>query len=176
MSELLKIALLGDPQSGKSVFISGLMSAYPNLNYVQACPDGEGPSFWALSSVSEVAAKAHKAAFAKTFDDAFTSSIVTMLESIVSGQWVVDCGGKQSPQNDRIIGACTSAIILYKTLAGRDSWIAYAEKLCLPVMASIHSDLEGSDTANCISGLIRGTSPHVLAAKPAIQALRGILA
>ncbi len=154
---LVKIALCGPPHSGKSCLREGLKTAIQQLKddtpyILTACPDGEGAWFYqAVNDNPERAAELKEINRSK-----FTPEYADLVASWVEGLSIpalLDCGGRISPENDRILSKATHAIVLAGDTLDEDGqqlvgsyqerlqeWVDYCEGMGLKVIAKIHSN------------------------------------
>lgn len=166
----MKVALLGPPRSGKSVFLGGLTQNLPRNQYYlfRACPDGEGAWTWR----SEAAARyRRKGRFTPQLVDWYVNVLGRELAPIT----LIDLGGIPSSENRRILseGEVEYAIILSSDPAAIPVWREFAEECGVEIIATLHSDYHAS--ADVVRGeawtvhyLERGVD---VSNRPAIQAV-----
>lgn len=130
------IAFLGNPHTGKSVFLrllrQSLKSILPpeefhrNLFVVKACPDGEGDWF---SDLGESEAKIYR--YKNHFNQEFVERIVEEIDKLRNEKKLlfVDCGGKIDRFNQAILNKCTHCLILGTDEVSIAEWRG-AAKLC----------------------------------------------
>jgi len=128
------IALLGPPNSCKSVFLNLLRQNFKNiyLKYldkfyiIRACPDGEGDWF---GDVSFEEGKLFRVK--NNFDDEFSNLISLHINEAKKSKSIilVDCGGKIDKKNQKILNSCTHSIIISSNPNSVPEWIG-ASKLC----------------------------------------------
>jgi len=165
----VKIAVVGPPHSGKSVFLGGLTKNLPRSSYYlfRACPDGEGS--WTYRSPS-AAQYRRKGTFTQEIVDWYVQSLKSCeLADVV----LVDVGGRVTPENQRILreGGVSHAIILAGNLEAIPEWESFLKECGVSMVAVLHSDYHG--TADEVSGPImrvhhleRGED---VSSRPAIQ-------
>lgn len=137
-----KIAVVGPPHSGKSVFLSGLTKCLDRGSYYlfRACPDGEGSWTWR----NEAAARfRRKGRFTKEIVDWYVSSL--RKADSLAPLTLVDIGGRITEENRRILcdGEVDAAIILAGDLQAVPEWKTFLEDCGVSVLATIHSDYHG---------------------------------
>ncbi|MEJ5287586.1 MAG: CRISPR-associated protein, Csx3 family [Candidatus Kapaibacterium sp.] len=113
------IAFLGNPHTGKSVFLKVLRNTlrktlpdevfHRGLFVIKACPDGEGDWFGELP---EDQGKIYR--YKNRFDDDFIRKVVSNIELMKNEKSIllIDCGGKIDKYNQEILNKCTHSIIL----------------------------------------------------------------
>lgn len=113
------VAVVGDPQSGKTVLLHAMhrglkellgLDAYRrDVFTVRASPDGDGE--WMTELPTE---EAMLVRFKGKWDDEFADSIVEHIARAENGKSLilVDCGGKIDKRNQHILNACSHAIIV----------------------------------------------------------------
>ena len=136
-----KVAIVGPPHSGKSVFLGGLTALLPRaMHYLfRACPDGEGTWTWQ----NEAAAKYRR-------KGSFTKEIVSwycrkLAKAELAPLTLVDLGGRISKENKRILveGRIDCAIILAGDLQAVPEWKQFLQDCGVKLLATIHSDYHG---------------------------------
>ena len=135
-----KIAVLGDPHSGKSVFLGALCNNLPRDKYYlfRACPDGEGTWTWKNSEASKYRVKG---SFNSTLVEWYKSSLRRTLAPLT----LVDLGGRRSTENEQLVSACTDCIILSNSLEGIKEWEKFASRLNRPVIAKVYSNFTATE-------------------------------
>ncbi|MCX7861364.1 MAG: CRISPR-associated protein Csx3 [Bacteroidales bacterium] len=155
------IALIGPPNSGKSVFLFAINEKIKELNLqiysndyflIRACPDGEGNWFYETDKIVNVKLrKKHE------FNDDFVVNIVDAITQTKKNKKIilVDCGGKIDKKNQMILNECTDAIIISSKKEAVDEWKG-AAKLCnLNIIAIIYSITEyKSQIISDVNGLL----------------------
>lgn len=142
---ITKIAVVGPPHSGKSVFLQGLCALLPRASryLFRACPDGEGTWTW---RDPEAAALRRKGRFSGEIVDWYVKCLSTIsLAPIV----LVDMGGKMSPENARIIreGRVNYAVVLSGDPAAIPEWEKFCRACGVEVLASVVSDYHAAEDA-----------------------------
>lgn len=136
----MKVAIVGPPHSGKTVFLGGLCE---NLSrdkrfLFRACPDGEGSWTWRSP---EAAKYRRKGVFNSRIVDWYVEKLRTSnLAPIV----LVDVGGKMTPENRRILSEVDTAVILSGTLDAIEEWEAFCKDCGCEILARIHSNYHAS--------------------------------
>ena len=146
----VKIVVGGPPHSGKSVFIEALTSGNLDKHMTMlfsACPDGEGPWLQKFYNDPEVVALRKKG----EFTDEFVQRSKRVIKSWSGPLMIIDIGGIISEENAAIIEGATHAIILAGDLDKVSEWDSFFSKHKVSVVASLHSDYEG--TKDHINGL-----------------------
>jgi len=137
----MKVAIVGPPHSGKSVFLGGLCENLPRDKrfLFRACPDGEGSWTWRSS---EAAKCRRKGAFNPRIVDWYVEKLRTSnLAPIV----LVDVGGKITPENRRILSEVDAVVILSGALDAIEEWEAFANSCGCEILARIHSNYHASE-------------------------------
>lgn len=154
MEILPAIVIGGPPHSGKSVLVYHLSQALRNMNiahYVlRAAPDGEGD--WYHETVPEVARTLR-------YKHAYTPEFVDHMCDVLRHRHLpllVDMGGRPTQEQERILDVCTHAILLTPNDEARQTWWAMMERHALPVIADLHSQLEGEDRLLADQPVLRG--------------------
>lgn len=140
------IAFLGNPHTGKSVFLRVVRNKLKELLHpdvfcrdvfvVKACPDGEGDWF---AELGENDGKIYR--YKNRFDFDFADRISKDIEIISKEKTklLVDCGGKIDHFNQIILNKCTTAIILGTDENSISEWRG-AAKLCgLEILCEVFS-------------------------------------
>ena len=118
------IAVLGFPRSGKSTWLSQqyqyLRSRGASFFVQRACPDGEGQ--WVFESQNGKSLRVKG-----KFDEVFVKWVVESAVNLAKVFQLVylDCGGRQSEENRRIISIADEAIIIGKSLEDLESWAGF---------------------------------------------------
>jgi len=164
-----KIAVVGPPHSGKSVFLQGLCALLPRTDryLFRACPDGEGTWTWASP---EAASFRRKGRFSKEAVDWYVKCLSTCnLAPIV----LVDIGGRMSEENTRILreGRVDYAVVLSGDPAVIPEWEEFCRSCGVEVLVSIISDYHAvEDNPNTVPMVVhhleRGED---VSSRPAIQ-------
>lgn len=163
----------GPPHSGKSVLTYSLSQALRTRrveHYVlRACPDGEGD--WANEAQSDLVRHIR-------IKGAWTGDWVAAMVRDISHRHLpllVDVGGQPTPEQEQIFDACTHAILLTPHETARLEWLALATRHGLPVIADLHSQLDGegvvSSTFPILQGRLTGLERRTTAHGPAFDAL-----
>jgi len=138
-----KVAIVGPPHSGKSVFMEAIAASLDREAYYifRACPDGEGAWTW---SSPEAAAFRRKGTFTPEVVDWYIHSLRTMrLAPLV----LVDLGGRTSPENERILreGGIDTAIILAGDPSAFAEWESFLQVSGVSVLRKIWSNYHGME-------------------------------
>lgn len=163
----------GPPHSGKSVLTYSLSQALRTRqidHYVlRACPDGEGD--WANEAQSDLVRDIR-------LKGAWTPEWVAAMVRDISHRHLpllVDVGGKPTPEQEQLFDVCTHAILLTPNETARLDWQTLAARHRLPVIADLHSQLDGkgvvSSTSPILQGRLTGLDRHTTAHGPAFDAL-----
>lgn len=132
----MKVAIVGPPHSGKSVFLGGLCENLPrNMRYLfRACPDGEGTWTWRSP---EAAKFRRKGSFTPQIVNWYVEKLRTNnMAPIV----LVDVGGKITPENYRILSEVDAVVILSSSLEAIEEWEEFAKSCGCEILARIHSN------------------------------------
>ena len=135
----MKLIFCGPPGSGKTVFISNIVSKLPTDCYtiVRACPDGEGT--WSNNkNQQEVNIVRRKGKFTKSFINNVCNSIDIQSNKLV----LVDVGGIISKENEEIFKHCDNFIVLSNDEQKREEWLKFGQNLGLGCMGCIDSKLQ----------------------------------
>jgi CRISPR-associated protein Csx3 len=134
----------GPPHSGKSVLTYSLTQALRQRDvdhYVlRACPDGEGD--WNMESEPKTVRLLRN-------KGRFTDVFVTRVTRDLEGRHlplIVDVGGRPTPDQQRIFGYCTHAVLLASDPAMLDTWRGMMEGQGVTVIAELVSTLEEPET------------------------------
>ncbi|MFW5665142.1 MAG: hypothetical protein ACOC2Z_06255 [Coleofasciculus sp.] len=179
-----KIVLCGFKNTGKTVFRDGLKDAIrqredaPDDFYViSGCPDGEGAYFSETAQRNPDLARQLKDEYKAKFTPEFAIGKAHDIEVIKNSLLLFDVGGKISPENELIMAQATHGIILAKSESEVSEWQCFCQKLHLPVIAIIYSDINANtDTITSESPLFTGTvhrlhRGEIVSHRPLIQAL-----
>ncbi len=173
METLPAIVIGGPPHSGKSVLVYHLSQALRNMNvahYVlRAAPDGEGDWYHEIEPhVARTLRYKHE----------YTPEFVDHMCQVLRNRHLpllVDMGGRPSREQERILDVCTHAILLTPDAEARQTWWAMMERHALPVIADLHSQLEGEDhllaEQPVLRGVITGLERHQARLGVTFQAL-----
>ena len=143
------IALIGPPNSGKSVLLYTLCETIKSkigvdefnkyCFLIRACPDGEGNWF---SEISEEQGKLFR--YKKIFDDDFPRQIAKHISGTAKTKKItfVDCGGIIDKKNQIILNECNRAIIISSKPEQVQEWIGAAKSSELKIIAIIDSLLD----------------------------------
>ena len=191
----VKVVLCGPPHSGKSCLREGLKAAIEQLTgqtpyILTACPDGEGAWFYEAFSNDPVRALElkgmNKGKFTPEGADIFASWVRGLSISAL-----IDCGGKMSEENTKILKEATHAIVIAGDRLDKSDipipgsyqeqlkeWSQYCQELGLTIIAEIHSDLLADEDridrteAPVMTGVIHQLSRgEDVSSRPIIQAL-----
>lgn len=173
-SALLKVAVCGFPQTGKSCLIEGIRQAicsqigapYPYV--IRACPDGEGAWLHQTQVNNPALAENLRAQNKRDWNATFAETAADWVRSANEAINLIDTGGLPSPENRLIMAEASHAIILYKTVAEREQWLNFCQDLGLPPLAIVESRLgNASDEVNLstkdqpITGVVYGLSREI---------------
>ncbi len=179
MSELLRSNTLpaalvgGPPHSGKSVLIYSLSQALRVRGVehyaLRACPDGEGdwsneaPPKW----VRQIRIKGQ-----------WTPQWIERISRDIERRHLpllVDVGGLPTPEQAEMFGRCTHAVLLTPDDASRARWRDLVGQHGLPLLADLHSSLQGQDRLDVqephVQGVLAGLERNSQAKGPAFEAL-----
>ncbi len=182
--QTVKVVLCGSPNTGKTVFKDGLKEAIleredaPQDFYsISGCPDGDGCWFSQTAQNYSELAKQLKSEYKAKFTPEFAAAKARDIEVNKNSLLLFDVGGKITPENEVIMSKATHAVILAKSELEVAEWQAFCQKLNLPVIAIICSDLEATvddiwtelpQLIGTVHRLIRGEQ---VKNRPVIQAL-----
>jgi CRISPR-associated protein Csx3 len=159
MNLLPAILIGGPPHSGKSVLAYSLSQALRARNLphylMRAAPDGEGD--W---SQEMPPALLDGIRFKGDWNDHWVHVVCRDLARRPV-PFLVDVGGRPQGDQFRIFDQCTGAILLTPNQDSRREWHALAASHGLPILADLHSTLEGenkrhSDVDGRIMGVLAG--------------------
>ena len=155
MSEFPAILIGGPPHSGKSVLAYHLTRRLRQLrvdHYVlRAYPDGEGD--WSYEADQNLV----RAIRIKGIGD---DRWVARIRRDIARRHlplIVDVGGKPTPSQETIFDECTHAILLWPDERAHQEWISRMERHGLPIIADLHSSLDGTDEIASTEPVVRGT-------------------
>jgi CRISPR-associated Csx3 family protein len=137
----MKVAIVGPPHSGKTVFLGGLCENLPRDKrfLFRACPDGEGTWTWRSS---EAAKCRRKGFFNPRIVDWYVEKLRTnKLAPIV----LVDVGGKITSENHRILSEVDAVVIISGALDAIGEWEDFSKDCGCEILARIHSDYHASE-------------------------------
>jgi CRISPR-associated protein Csx3 len=191
----VKVVLCGPPRSGKSCLREGLKIAIEKqmgqAPYIlTACPDGEGAWFYESYSNDSKRALELKKNNNSEFSTAFAECAANWVRDL-SIPALIDCGGKMSEENDKILKEATHAIVIAgdrlddsgDTIRDSyqerlDEWSKYCSGLNLTIIAEVRSDLSvDEDRIDRTEALVLTGVVHKLnrgedvSSRPMIQAL-----
>lgn len=182
--QTVKGVLCGSPNTGKTVFKDGLKEAIlerddaPQDFYtISGCPDGDGCWFSETAQKYPEFAQQLKAEYKRQFTPEFAVAKARDIRVNKNSLLLFDVGGKMSPENELIMAEATHAVILAKSELEVADWQKFCQKLNLPVIAIIYSDIdattdeiqrESPQLIGKVHQLIRG---ELVKNRPVIQAL-----
>ena len=182
--QTVKVVLCGCPNTGKTVFRDGLKEAILNrvdapedFYAISGCPDGDGCWFSETAQKYPELAQQLKAEYKASFTPEFAIAKARDIQVNKNSLLLFDVGGKISPENELIMSKATHTVILAKTELEVAVWQAFCQKLNLPVIAIIYSDLEAIvDEIRTESPVLTGTVHQLkrgerVGNRPLIQAL-----
>ncbi|MCW6051351.1 hypothetical protein K4039_14955 [Lyngbya sp. CCAP 1446/10] len=196
----MKVVLCGPPHSGKSCLRDGLKKAilgilgapYPYV--ITACPDGEGSWHKEAYENDEKSTKDIKLSNKGDFSPELAKEVASWVKSANQPINIIDVGGRISPENERVMGEATHAVILSGDETKVSEWREFCQRLNLKVVAEIHSkydaiedeisvqkDWQGFlDEANIDFPLLAGTVHHLtreedVSGRPMVQALANLV-
>lgn len=118
------IVVLGFPGAGKTTLINKylyyrLLKEGRSFFVQRGCPDGEGVWTSETANGKELARQRKR-----KFDEKFIEWVLTSIDNLskVFEIVIVDCGGKQSEENKRIISKADKAFIVARTKEDAESW------------------------------------------------------
>jgi len=154
MNPFPAVVIGGPPHSGKSVLtylLTRRLRALKVEHYVlRACPDGEGD--WSQETPPErVRLLRQKGQFSQDFVDRVCRDLAQRHLPLI-----VDVGGKPTPDQERILDQCTHAVLISANEAGLAEWRDRFERHGLPIIAELHSVLEGEDRIDAETPALRG--------------------
>lgn len=192
----LAVAIIGLPQSGKSVLaraLYALTADLPGVFAIEANPDGEGMYFQYVTGAMADQVR-HKWKFHPELGDRYHDQILA-LKAKLNITWV-PLGGLPSPESKRTLEACTHAILLQREASGESAKIAAMEqslaawkRLCqetkVPIIACLTSKLDQTISTVAIdeqgvvtgiaAGLNRGDLTAIERCRPIAVALLKVL-
>lgn len=118
------IAVLGFPGAGKTTLINRylyyrLLRERRSFFVQRGCPDGEG--IWTSECPNgKELARQHK----RKFDERFIEWVLASIDNLskIFDIVIVDCGGKQSDENRKIIAKADKVIIVARSKEDAESW------------------------------------------------------
>jgi len=147
LPKLKKIAILGSPNSGKSVFCRAMLKQLKinkdvkfkeNFFLLRACPDGEGDWY---GNIPATIGRIFR--IKKKFDNDYVKAVIKSIKN--SGMYkkiiLIDCGGKISEENQKILKECTHSIIICKDEKDYDKWEEASEAADVDILAKVKSKL-----------------------------------
>lgn len=149
------IAIIGPPQSGKSVFTYALYKAFlckeMGCYLLRACPDGEG--MWSQECTPQHF-KEFRNRNKTNFSDKFMKITIDQIKNLKSQDDInfilLDCGGKISKENEIILGQCTQAVFIYREdtcTNAVEEWIDFLQTHCkVTISAVFKTELCDDDT------------------------------
>ncbi|MDQ2997170.1 MAG: CRISPR-associated protein Csx3 [Chloroflexota bacterium] len=160
----------GPPNSGKSWLpfqLSRALKRRQVIHYVlRAHPDGEG--HWRYEAPAGAADELRRLAKAK-----WTPEFAQRISRDIANRHLpllVDAGGKVSEETRQILAQCTGAILIASSAKAHEleQWRALVAEQALPLLADLHSTLDGPQAIDdqgvtlrgTISGLGQDRSPH----------------
>lgn len=154
MDTLPAIVIGGPPHSGKSVLTYSLSMALRERDvphYVlRTAPDGEGDWF------NQIAADvARTLRYKLSFTPEFVDRVCAFLRDRHL-PLLVDVGGKPTRDQERVFDFCTYAILLTRDAESHAAWVNLMERHSVPVIADLHSQLEGVSEVWATSPVLRG--------------------
>jgi CRISPR-associated protein Csx3 len=195
----VKIVLCGPPHSGKSCLREGLKMAIEKQTgkapyILTACPDGEGAWYYAAYIDDPARADEIKTNNKSEFNSRFADYAADWVKGL-SIPALIDCGGKISEENTKILKEATHAIVIAGDRLDEsdrpildsyqeqlEEWSQYCRGLNLSIIAEIHSDLFANedriDRTNdrLLTGVIHNLSHDKdLSSRPMIQSLANLI-
>lgn len=151
------ILLVGPPHSGKSV-LSYMLTMHLRQQQIshyllRAVPDGEGD--WFLEGNPDIVRPLRMKS--KT---GYSRRFVSHMKSVIESRMIpllVDVGGK--PQGDdqfAMMAACTHAILLYRNESELMEWRHHLDRVGVPIVAELYSDLSGQERIDADKPYLRG--------------------
>ncbi len=172
--ELFPATLIGGPpHMGKSVLTYSLTHALRERGVphyvIRAYPDGEGD--WANEADQKLVRRIRvKGQGTPQWVDRICRDIVARHLPLL-----VDVGGRPTPDQERIFGCCTHAILLTGDENAHNAWEAILARQGVPLLADLRSRLHGQDRVTdpgpVLRGLITGLERRATAAGPTFDAL-----
>ena len=157
------VVIGGPPHSGKSVLLYSLSQALRQRGIdhyaLRACPDGEGD--WANQADQGLVRQLRSKQ--TVWPAAWVDSICHDLKQRHL-PLLVDIGGKPTADQERMLVACTHAILLTRDAVTREEWQTRMQRQHLPLLADLTSTLVGESRLiqplptlqGTITGLVRG--------------------
>lgn len=143
------IAIVGPPNSGKTVFTNFLLEAIKdkigtehfmnNVYKIHANPDGEGDWISELDEETRIRLRNKK-----IFDEEFTELMLRSIENTKNVKKIlfIDCGGRIDKKNNLILSKCTHSIIVSSNNEDTNKWIGALELSELKTLAEVTSVTE----------------------------------
>ena len=151
LRKTVKVVLCGCPNTGKTIFRDGLKEAIfrredaPEDFYtISGCPDGDGCWFSETAQKYPELARQLKTEYKTKFTPEFAAAKARDIRVNKNSLLLFDVGGKISPENELIMSQATHAVILAKSELEVAEWQSFCQKLNLPVIAVIYSDIEAT--------------------------------
>lgn len=167
----------GPPHSGKSVLAYSLTQALRQRqidHYVlRAYPDGEGD--WSNEAEPETVR------ILRVKGQGTPEWIARMCRDIDRRHLplLVDVGGRPQPWQEAVFDCCTHAVLLTPDEAARARWLELMDRHCVPLLADLHSTLQGVGVIEQEQPVLRGTlvglHRNTTATGPAFAALLELL-
>ncbi|QHG20240.1 CRISPR-associated protein Csx3 [Nostoc sp. ATCC 53789] len=186
---VLKVALCGPPQSGKSCLREGLKQAisliegapYPYV--ITACPDGEGAWFSDAARRDPDLARKLKDEYKAKFTPEFAQKAAGWVRSANTPLNIIDVGGRITDENRVIVREATHAVILASDRGKAEVplWKEFCRDLNIQIIANLHSDCEGKEDEIVTQSPLLTGSVHYLvrgedvSSRPMVQALARLL-
>jgi CRISPR-associated protein Csx3 len=149
--QTVKVVLCGCPNTGKTIFRDGLKQAVLNrvdapedFYVISGCPDGDDCWFSETAQNYPELAKQLKTEYKAKFTPEFAIAKARDIEVNKNSLLLFDVGGKISPENELIMSQATHAVILAKSELEVTQWQAFCQKIILPIIAIIYSDIEAT--------------------------------
>jgi CRISPR-associated protein Csx3 len=148
------IVIAGPPHAGKSVLTHSLaktLLAKQCAFYVmRAADDGEG--HWSNEIDQKLAQDIRiKGKWTRRWINLICRDLSRRVLPLI-----VDTGGNPTPDQERVYGATTHAVLLTRTGAELEEWRARMHRLGVPVIAELRSELKGNERLDARSPLLRG--------------------
>ncbi|NEP03315.1 MAG: CRISPR-associated protein Csx3 [Symploca sp. SIO1C4] len=172
--QTVKVVLCGPPNTGKTVFRDGLKEAIFNrvdapkdFYVISGCPDGDGCWFSETAQRHPELAQQLKKEYKAKFTPEFAAAKARDIEINKNSLLLFDVGGKMSRENELIMSEATHGVILAKSELEVAQWQAFCQKLNLPVIAIIYSNLEAeTDEIQTELPQLRGTVHRLKRGEP----------
>ncbi len=134
----IKLAIIGPPNSGKSVFENSLRTYYDTSDcYVfRASPDGEGQ--WFHKNYNQPQAMEYRKK--GEYSEDYVEDVSEAIESWDGGKLlIIDTGGKMTDELAAILKNATHSIILTNDIRGASEWQDFSDKCNVENIAVINS-------------------------------------